>query len=111
MLTTLTVIQVAYELFSPLSFDYDKIQRPVLDYFNKNWVRSTSKPSSHSILIMNLDSFSQPVVKDLKALDIVLDKFASGDLPQARELIKKVWTRMAPVSGSEEGVEKNKKKK
>lgn len=57
MLTTLTVIQVAYELFSPLSFDYDEIQRPVLDYFNKNWVRSTLFPLSRCILIADLDSF------------------------------------------------------
>ena len=44
---TFTVIQVAYELISPLSFDYDEIQRPVLNYFNKNWVRSTLFPLSH----------------------------------------------------------------
>lgn len=31
--------QAAYELFSPLSFDYDEIQEAVFDFFKKNWVR------------------------------------------------------------------------
>jgi len=34
-------LQVAYELFSPLSFDYDEIQEAVLEYFNDHWVGST----------------------------------------------------------------------
>jgi len=30
--------QVSYELFSPLSLDHEKVQKPILDYFVDNWV-------------------------------------------------------------------------
>ncbi|GAA5844450.1 hypothetical protein JCM5353_000204 [Sporobolomyces roseus] len=36
ILESLTIENAAYELFSPLSFDYDEIQEAVLEFFKKN---------------------------------------------------------------------------
>ncbi|GAA5915234.1 uncharacterized protein JCM6883_002369 [Sporobolomyces salmoneus] len=72
ILRCLTVENVAYELFSPLSIDYEEIQKPVLEFFVKNWAQ----------------------VKKTTAFKNVLDKFAEGELARARELIETVFTLM-----------------
>ncbi|GAA5917186.1 uncharacterized protein JCM6883_007144 [Sporobolomyces salmoneus] len=66
----LTVENVAYELFSPLSIDYEEIQKPVLEFLVKNWVE----------------------VQKTTALKNVLDKLANGELAEGRELIGKMLT-------------------
>ncbi|GAA5844454.1 hypothetical protein JCM5353_000205 [Sporobolomyces roseus] len=86
ILRSLTVENVAYELFSPLSFDYDEIQEAVLGYFNEHWAE----------------------VKSTKALETVLEKFAAGELPEALDLIKKVWLAMEPSKKSGDAVEEQK---
>ncbi|GAA5827155.1 hypothetical protein JCM5353_001005 [Sporobolomyces roseus] len=69
---SLTVENVAYELFSPLSFDYDEIRDLAFEFFKKHWAE----------------------VKTTKALDIVLKKNSEGELPDAHELIKKILLEM-----------------
>ncbi|GAA5910673.1 BTB/POZ domain-containing protein [Sporobolomyces salmoneus] len=73
ILRSLTVETVAYELFSPLSIEYEEIQKPVLAFFVENWKE----------------------VKKTTAFKNILDKIAAGELAQARELIEKVWTMMS----------------
>ncbi|GAA5971592.1 hypothetical protein JCM3765_005997, partial [Sporobolomyces pararoseus] len=70
ILRCLTIENIAYELFSPLSIDYEEIQKPVLEFFVKYWDE----------------------VKKTTAFRNVLDKMVAGDLSNARELVEKVWT-------------------
>ncbi|GAA5904794.1 uncharacterized protein JCM6883_003906 [Sporobolomyces salmoneus] len=65
ILRCLTVENVAYELFSPLSIDYEEIRKPVLEYFVKNWEE----------------------VKKTTAFNNVVDKVTDGELKHAKELV------------------------
>ena len=51
---------------------------------------------------------SQAEVKSTKALETVLEKFAAGELPEALELVKKVWLAMEPVKKNGDVVVKEK---
>lgn len=47
---------------------------------------------------------TQAEVKSTKALETVLEKFAAGELPEALELVKKVWLAMEPVKKTDDVV-------
>ncbi|GAA5988136.1 hypothetical protein JCM5350_002196 [Sporobolomyces pararoseus] len=66
---SLTVENAAYELFSPLSFDYEAVQKPILEFFVKNWraVRRT-------------DGFKA-----------VLKQFSLGNLSRGEGIMEKIF--------------------
>ncbi|GAA5825047.1 hypothetical protein JCM5353_001158 [Sporobolomyces roseus] len=72
IIRSLTVENVAYELFSPLSLDYELVQKPILDFFIKNWEE----------------------VKKSTSFKTVLDKFSLGELAKGRDLMETIFGLM-----------------
>ncbi|GAA5856271.1 hypothetical protein JCM5353_002030, partial [Sporobolomyces roseus] len=75
IVTSLGVENVAYELFSPLSFEHEEIQEGILEYLSKHWNQ----------------------IKVTRAWHEVVEKFASGELAHAAPVIKKVFELMQIV--------------
>ncbi|GAA5946391.1 hypothetical protein JCM3765_000224 [Sporobolomyces pararoseus] len=68
---SLTIANVAYELFSPLSLEYKPVSQMILDFFVKNWAE----------------------VKKSTAFKAVLDKFSAGEL-HGRDLMESIFDMM-----------------
>ncbi|GAA5957879.1 hypothetical protein JCM3765_003795 [Sporobolomyces pararoseus] len=67
---SLTVENVAYELFSPLSLTYDAVKKEILEFFLKNWKE----------------------VKETKGFKKVLEKHGKGELSAGTELIGTIFS-------------------
>ncbi|GAA5970697.1 hypothetical protein JCM3765_002799 [Sporobolomyces pararoseus] len=70
---SLTIENVAYELFSPLSLDYGTVQKPIVEFFVKNW---------------------RQVCKTV-GWKAVLKQFSLGKLTNGEELMEKIFETMA----------------
>ncbi|GAA6012396.1 hypothetical protein JCM11491_004319 [Sporobolomyces phaffii] len=66
---SLTVENVSYELFSPLSLEFQAVQDAVFAYFASHWAKVRTTPGWHK----------------------VHDKIVTGQLEAASTLIKRVW--------------------
>ncbi|GAA5913351.1 uncharacterized protein JCM6883_003048 [Sporobolomyces salmoneus] len=73
---SLTVENVAYELFSPLSLDFAAVQEAIFEFFSANW----------------------DAVKASKAFGVVIDKFSSGELQPGKELMTSIFQMTSNVS-------------
>ncbi|GAA5913334.1 uncharacterized protein JCM6883_003042 [Sporobolomyces salmoneus] len=70
---SLTVENVAYELFSSLSLDYEPVQKPVFNFLCQNW----------------------DAVKSTKAFEIVFERFSLGELSTGKDLMASIF-KMTP---------------
>jgi len=58
--------------------------------------------------LTHLACVSQAEVRSTKALETVLEKFAAGELPEALDLVKKVWLAMVPEKKAGDAVDEKK---
>ncbi|GAA5988048.1 hypothetical protein JCM5350_004153 [Sporobolomyces pararoseus] len=66
---SLTTENVAYELFTPLSLDFERVRNAILKWFVKNWA----------------------TVKKTKGFQTVLSKFSSGELSKGKDLMAQIF--------------------
>ncbi|GAA5999087.1 hypothetical protein JCM5350_001376 [Sporobolomyces pararoseus] len=69
IIRSLTIHNVSFELFSPLSLDYEAVQKPILEFFVKNWSE----------------------VRKTKGFNIVLEQFSLGKLAKGKDLMKTIF--------------------
>ncbi|GAA5963184.1 hypothetical protein JCM3765_003639 [Sporobolomyces pararoseus] len=69
IIRSLTIENVPYELFSSLSLDYEAVQKPILEFFVKNWSE----------------------VRKSKGFKLVLEQFSLGKLAKGKDLMGKIF--------------------
>ncbi|GAA5992886.1 hypothetical protein JCM5350_008344 [Sporobolomyces pararoseus] len=76
---SLTVENVAYELFLPLSLDFEAVSEPILEFLVQNWEQ----------------------VKNTKAFETVLESFSLGELARGKHIMARIFKLMrAPKRGN-----------
>ncbi|GAA5996505.1 hypothetical protein JCM5350_003998 [Sporobolomyces pararoseus] len=69
IIRSLTIENVSYELFSPLSLDFEAVQKPILEFFVKNWSD----------------------VRKTKGFNVVFEQFSLGKLAKGKDLMRTIY--------------------